>query len=107
MVKFRKPSSFVIQQFLDTQRNAAFTYEGVGSTAGQPPAGYVVDHTRVPLGEGEAAFVAARDALRRWEQFNLDFVAPGSTTAPIEVGQHVAIVGRAIGLWWLNACRIV
>jgi len=26
---------------------------------------------------------------------------------PLEVGQVVAVLGRAIGLWWLNACRIV
>ena len=26
---------------------------------------------------------------------------------PIQSGEVVAVMGRAIGLWWLNACRIV
>ena len=26
---------------------------------------------------------------------------------PIKSGEVVAVIGRAIGLWWLNSCRIV
>jgi uncharacterized protein (UPF0548 family) len=30
-----------------------------------------------------------------------------SPDTPLEVGQIVAIMGRAVGFWWLNSCRIV
>ena len=72
-----------------------------------PPAGYVVDHTRIKLGEGEKVFAAAKAALERWEQFRLGWVEAWPPDTPIKAGQVVAIVARALGLWWLNACRIV
>ena len=84
-----------------------FTYAAVGATAHTPPAGYTVDHTRVKLGTGEQAFDAAKAALRRWEQFRLGWVEAWSPQTPIQPGEVVAVIGRAVGLWWLNSCRIV
>ena len=84
-----------------------FTYSAVGATATTLPAGYVVDHTRIKLGEAEPVFQLARAALQRWEQFRLGWVEAWSPDTPIRVGEVVAVMGRAIGLWWLNACRIV
>ena len=72
-----------------------------------PPAGYVVDHTRIKLGEGEEVFTRAKAALGRWEQFRLGWVEAWSPETPIETGEVVAVVARQFGLWWLNACRIV
>src|SRR5947209_1458682 len=65
MMLLRRPSDATIQDFLATQVALDFTYPAVGATASVPPAGYVVDHTRIGLGEGEAAFRAARAALGR------------------------------------------
>lgn len=84
-----------------------FTYETVGATAEMPPAGYVVDRTRIKLGEGEPVFRAAIAALRRWEQFRLGWVEAWPSDTPIQKGEVVAVMGRAIGVWCLNACRIV
>ena len=84
-----------------------FTYEAVGTTAGTPPAGYVVDRTRIKLGEGESVFRSATAALRRWEQFRLGWVEAWPSDSPIQAGEVVAVMGRAIGVWWLNACRVV
>ena len=84
-----------------------FTNAAVGATAKTPPAGYVVDRTRIKLGEGEPVFRSAVAALRRWEQFNLGWVEAWPPDTPIQEGEVVAVMGHAIGMWWLNACRIV
>jgi len=107
MLSLRKPSAESVRRFLAGQAELDFTYSAVGATAETPPAGFVVDRTRVRLGEGEAVFRAAGDALRRWEQFRLGWVEAWSPDTPIRPGEVVAVMGRAVGLWWLNACRIV
>jgi uncharacterized protein (UPF0548 family) len=96
-----------MRRFIVAQANLPFTYEAVGATAETPPAGYVVDRTRVKLGEGEAVFHSASGALRRWEQFNLGWLQAWPSDTLIQKGEVVAVLGRAIGAWWLNACRIV
>src|ERR1700733_3912100 len=56
MLSLRKPSAESIHRFLAGQAKLPFTYSAVGATAGTPPAGFVVDHTRIKLGEGEPVF---------------------------------------------------
>jgi len=107
MLSLRKPSIDALRRFMAAQAKLPYTYETVGATAETPPAGYVVDRTRMKLGEGEAAFRSAIAALRRWEQFRLGWVEAWSPDTPIQPGEVVAVMGRAIGVWWLNACRIV
>jgi uncharacterized protein (UPF0548 family) len=107
MVSLRKPSAGAVGRFLAEQAELSFTYEAVGATAGTPPAGYVVDRTRVRLGQGEAVFRSAVVAFQRWEQFRLGWVEPWPADTPVRAGAVVAVLGRAVGLWWVNACRIV
>ena len=107
MVSLRRPSTEAIREFLASQSKLGFTYMAVGATASQPPAGYVVDHTRIKLGEGEEVFTKAKAALRRWEQFRLGWVEAWPPETPIQTGEVVAVIARNVGLWWLNACRIV
>jgi uncharacterized protein (UPF0548 family) len=107
MVSLRRPSTETIRDFLASQSKLGFTYTAVGATASQPPAGYTVDHTRIKLGDGEEVFTKAKAALGRWEQFRLGWVEAWSPTATIETGDVVAVVARNLGLWWLNACRVV
>ena len=107
MLSLRKPSVEALRRFLDTQRELPFTYEAVGATATIPPGGFVVDRTRIKLGEGEGVFQRAKAALRRWEQFRLGWVEAWSPDTPIQKGEVVAVMGRAVGVWWLNACRVV
>lgn len=107
MLALQKPSTETIRRFLEQQSKFDLTYRAVGATATTPPAGYVLDHTRVKLGEGEKVFQAAASALRRWEQFHLGWLEARPTETLIQTGQVVAVLARAIGLWWLNACRIV
>jgi uncharacterized protein (UPF0548 family) len=106
MPSIRRPSTEV-RNFLAAQSKLDFTYAAVGATATTPPSGYVVDRTRAKLGEGEAAFQSAKAALTRWEHFRLGWVEATPTDTPIQVGSCVAVLARVLGLWWLNACRIV
>src|SRR4051794_26888584 len=107
MMSLRRPSDATIREFLAAQAKLDFTYPAVGATASLPPAGYVVTHTRITLGQGEAAFRAARAALGRWDQFRLGWVEAWPPGAPIQAGGVVGGVARCLGVWWLNACRIV
>ena len=107
MLSLRKPSAESTRRFLTAQAKLDFSYSAVGATANQLPAGFVVDRTRIKLGEGVAVFQAAKAALRHWKQFDLGWLEAWSPETPIRTGEVVAIVARSIGLWWLNACKIV
>ena len=107
MLSLQKPTAESIRPFLEAQAKLPFTYSAVGATATTPPGGYDVDRTRIKLGEGEPVFQLAKAALQRWEQFHLGWVEAWSPDTAIQSGEVVAVMGRAIGLWWLNACRIV
>jgi len=106
-LSLQNPTPDILYQFLAEQAALDFSYSAVGATAGTPPAGYVVDRTRIALGYGESVFESAKVALQRWQQFRLGWVEAWSPDTPLEAGQVVAIMGRAVGCWWLNACRIV
>jgi uncharacterized protein (UPF0548 family) len=107
MLLLGRPSPAAIRDFLAAQSRLDFTYSAVGATAATPPAGYVVDRTRVRLGHGEPAFRAARAALARWDHFRLGWVEACPQDTPVEAGAVVVVVARSLGLWWLNACRVV
>ena len=107
MVSLRRPSGETIRAFLASQSGLGLTYEAVGATAVVPPEGYAVDHTRIRLGEGEEIFLRAKAALGRWEQFRLGWVDVMPPQGTIEAGDLVAVVAHKLGIWWLNACRIV
>lgn len=107
MLFLRRPAAEAIQAFLAAQAKLNLTYTAVGATATTPPAGYAVDHSRIKLGNGEKVFAAAKGALERWQQFRLGWVEASPEDTPIKEGQVVAVLARSIGLWWLNACRII
>ena len=107
MLSFRKPTVESIRRFIAKQAKLDFSYSAVGATATTSPAGYVVDRTRILLGQGEAVFQSAIAALRRWDHFNLGWVSAWSPETPIHPGEVVAVMGRGAGMWWLNCCQIV
>jgi uncharacterized protein (UPF0548 family) len=107
MLSLRRPTARTISKFLTAQAKLGLTYSAVGATAALPPEGYTVDHTRIKLGEGEEVFSAAQAALGRWDQFRLGWVEAWSPETPIATGAIVAVIARLLGLWWLNACRVV
>jgi len=52
-------------------------------------------------------FARAEDAVRRWAMFEPSWITVFPASAPIRVGTTVALLVRHLGLWSLNACRIV
>jgi uncharacterized protein (UPF0548 family) len=107
MTSLRRPSAATVREFLAAQAKLDFTYKAVGATASLPPADYVVDHTRIKLGEGNEVFTRAKDALGRWEHFRLGWVEAWPPETPIQAGELVAVVAHRLGVWWLSACRVV
>jgi uncharacterized protein (UPF0548 family) len=107
MYSFLKPAESQIRSFIAVQQAAPFSYSQVGATATTPPPDYTLDHNRVCLGTGRATYDRATAAVRRWQMFNLSWVALCWPDAPIEIGSTVAVLAQALGLWSLNACRIV
>jgi uncharacterized protein (UPF0548 family) len=107
MLALRKPSAKTLRSFLASQSNLAFTYSAVGATATIPPRGFVLDHTRIRLGEGAKFFAAAKSALERWNHFRLGWVETWPADPPIQKRQSVAVMARLFGVWLVNTCRIV
>jgi uncharacterized protein (UPF0548 family) len=107
MVLLSRPSTEVIREFLAAQSKLGFTYSAIGATNTVPPAGYDVDHTRIKLWEGQEVFTRAKVALLRWDHFRLSWVEAWSPKTTIDAGDVVAVIARMVGVWWLNACRII
>jgi uncharacterized protein (UPF0548 family) len=107
MVTWRPPSAERIQAFLEAQSRFELTYVAPAGSSGEPPAGYVVDRTSTPLGQGAETFARARKALESWAQFDLGWASAWPTRPPIREGEMVAIVVHLLGRWWTSACRIV
>lgn len=107
MFLFRRPTDAAVRSFLQAQARLDFTYREHGATATIPPPGYVVDRTRVRLGAGDETFRRARAGIRHWRQFALGWVQAVPDDTPIRAGEAVAVIARTLGVWSLNAARIV
>lgn len=107
MISFQKPSTDLIRGLIDKQSKLDFSYSAIGATGTTPPVGFVIDRTRIKLGEGESAFQSGIAALQRWDHFKLDWVEAWPSETLIKPGEVVAVMGRGLGLWWLNCCRLV
>lgn len=74
---------------------------------GAPPRGFAHDYCRSEIGRGHRAFAAAREAIRRWEQFDLGWVRIANPYPRIVPGELVAVEARTAGLWSINFSRVV
>ena len=101
------PAEKTVALFLAAQAGQLMSYPEVGESRNGAPSGYILDHNRVQIGHGENDFAAASEALREWKMFPPRWtkIMPGA--APLREGMVVAMQAHALGLWWLNACRIV
>lgn len=102
-----RPTDAAIGAFLQAQARLDFTYSECGATATTPPAGYVVDHTRVQLGSGDETFRSAQAGLRHWRHFDLGWLRAIPEDTPIRKNAVVAVVACTLGVWSINAARIV
>jgi uncharacterized protein (UPF0548 family) len=106
---FRQPSERRVTAFLAAQEGAAWSYSEVGASRhnAERPRGYDLDHNRVQIGNGEADYAAACAAIRAWQMFPRPWTRIVRTDTPIQVGETVTMLAHAVGLWWMNAARIV
>src|SRR5277367_1273094 len=107
MFSLKKPAPETIHEFLAAQIRQKFSYASVGASRTQAPSGYIVDHNRIQLGQGSAAFERAKNAIKRWKMFDIAWLELYWPSTPIEEGATVAIAVSHIGFWSLNAARIV
>lgn len=102
-----RPESAAIERHLERQGALPCSYPEVGTTRDdRVPARYNLDHNRQLLGRGPAVFAAASRSIREWRMFPAGWtdIVP---RAAIREGETIAVLIHALGLWWLNACRIV
>ena len=108
MYRFRKPSDNQIIAFIESQSRLDFTYPSVGATRnGDAPSGFVVDRNRILLGTGQAVFDAAKRALAEWQHYRFDWIELHRPDVATATDQTVGVLAGALGLWSLNACRVV
>jgi uncharacterized protein (UPF0548 family) len=108
MWRLSRPTPDDVRRHLEIQRQLPFSYEAVGATrAGCMPAGFDRDHNRELIGAGAPVFAAACAALRAWAMFAPPLVWIEPRGIPIVPGEVAGVVAHALGLWWLNAARIV
>jgi uncharacterized protein (UPF0548 family) len=69
--------------------------------------GWFVDRFEAEIGHGDDDFAAACDALRRWRQFDRDWLVLADDPVAIEHGAVVAYAARILGTWWGYGCRIL
>ena len=102
-----KPTPRFIDEFLAAQAATTFSYSQVGTSSLGAPRGFVLDEMHTRLGSGAATFERAQAALVAWRQFELDWVELCWPETPLERGRTVAVLARVLGMWWLNACRVI
>lgn len=108
MFLIAKPDEKSVRQFLEEQKDQSFSYTEVGFTRDEnAPENYTVDHNRVQIGKGFAAFERSVEAVRSWKMFALSWTHLYFKNTPIEAGQTVAILIKHFGFWSLNAAKIV
>lgn len=108
MLLFYQPDSEQIADFIAAQARLELTYPDVGATrVPTPPAGYQVDHNRICLGQGKELYEQAKKALADWQHYRFDWLTLHRPDAAPEPGQTVAALAHVLGIWVLNACRVV
>jgi uncharacterized protein (UPF0548 family) len=106
-IRLTRPTEQVLSALLEQSRSDSLTYSPVGMTklATAPP-GYRLDRWSRSLGRGDAVFVRACDALRRWrvhERAGLTVRVDG----PPDVGRIVAM-SAPLPVGFIDVvCRVV
>ncbi len=108
MLSLRKPDTETINRWLDAQKRLLLNYQEAGGTRDQlPSSGYTVDRYSICLGNGKAAYDRAVGAIRGLHMWDFGWVQICWPTTQVEVGSVLATCTRQLGVWFLNACRIV
>ncbi len=102
-----EPSENEIENFLAAQRDLPFSYEEVGASQDEIPSGYPINHRRVQIGNGADVFASAKNAIRNWTMYRLEWTRLFPADAPIAVGGVVCVIVNHRLCWSINPCRII
>jgi uncharacterized protein (UPF0548 family) len=105
---FRRPSDAKLSQIAASVADAPFTYDEVAATAhpDELPEGYHGMHAAGVVGEGDEAFVAAVDGIRRWQLHRRQGYRVAPDDPPVEVGTVVAVDVPLVATHVIATCRI-
>eukprot|EP00193_Tetraselmis_chui_P012059 CAMPEP_0177770566 /NCGR_PEP_ID=MMETSP0491_2-20121128/11011_1 /TAXON_ID=63592 /ORGANISM="Tetraselmis chuii, Strain PLY429" /LENGTH=213 /DNA_ID=CAMNT_0019287825 /DNA_START=115 /DNA_END=757 /DNA_ORIENTATION=- len=108
-----RPSALQVDEAVSHGSRQGFNYRHVGKTEGAPPLDdelvrerWTVDHTRVQVGKGRAAYEEGKRALKSWQHFQLGWTTVDASTR-VEKGSKVCVVARAVLPWTRNPLEIV
>ncbi|HAD13475.1 MAG TPA: DUF1990 domain-containing protein [Saprospirales bacterium] len=105
---FYPPNTHTLQAFLQKESTLPYSYIQVGQTRlVDKVSGFDNDYNVQVLGQGEAVWEAARQAIRAWQMFPEDWTRIYPQPAPIQENVVVVMQARVLGWWWINSCRIV
>ncbi|MGN7611994.1 DUF1990 family protein [Magnetococcales bacterium HHB-1] len=112
-IKYPTPAQ--IKALLDSQKALSLPYPEVGCSRGGlsharqvlPKGQYWMQSHNILLGEGGAVYQRAIEALRSWRFFDMPWLDIGNPDVPWQPGVDLAIMGRTVGVWWINPCRII
>jgi uncharacterized protein (UPF0548 family) len=107
MFLLTRPSPDLIRDFLTSLQHSAFSYPEGGATNTAVPVGYICDHNRIVLGQGDATWEKAVAAILGWTMFDLGWTEIFPQNSPLTPGTNVAVLIRHLGFFSLNASRIV
>jgi uncharacterized protein (UPF0548 family) len=104
----RRPSDAKLSQIAASVVDAPFTYDEVAATAhpDELPEGYHGVHAARVVGEGEEAFAAAVDGIRRWQLHRRQGYRVAPDDPPVEVGTAVAVDVPLVAVHVIATCRI-
>lgn len=105
LFQFNFPTRQQLDALIIEQNSKPFSYSQTPQS--QKLKGFDYDNTRILLGEGDAVFKAASQAIRQWAMFPGGWACIYADKTPIEVGRVVVMCAQVMGLWWLNCSRIV
>ena len=105
LFQLKFPTRQQLDALINEQNSKPFSYPQTPQS--QKLKGFDYDNNRILLGEGEAVFRAASQAIRQWAMFPGGWACIHSDKTPIEVGRVVVMCAQVMGVWWLNCSRIV
>lgn len=117
MISLRRPGPDSIRDLVPSPDGtssaaATFGYDEVGATS-RPERlrtiadRYTIDRRRFSLGKGRTLFEDASARLFAWRHFEIPWLTLHGAEREVASGAVVATQTRAMGLWFVNPCRVV
>lgn len=103
----RRPSADRLETIRSEQAALDVTYDEVGATLGELPAGF--HHLRAgrALGSGADHFARGAEAIRAWAGHGSMAMRLAPPTPPLTEGSTMAFALPLFGAWVSGACRVV